>query len=670
MQRISKLNATGMQTIDKKLKLLDVQQEVIIKIIDGLNKSQVEPGFVWNLAQLEEIAGQSIGSRAVTIYLRKKSTAETMIDAPTEVIPPQKKQNTKSGMIDDATAAIKESASSGELTKPLAEEDECGSWDTASNKDKMKGGKIIAVEETAKEQSSQRKNSPPSEGPLPPNESSSLTNSRIVDPECELAIMRERVAQAEIYRKKDQASQAQETTLPTLDTKKKAAAEEMTKQKQQKSRGQTRKPSPWRKSSPSPSSVLSLDGAIPEPASYLRYPQPEQGGYGYFPNAQYPYSPPFPQSYAPGGYPTSTQTYSPGYPYSQAYPSEGYAPLTAEDEGRMMAADPNSLASRFPPNSFSSPASYGLGTMDERSRNASSYADYDNYRSGEKRRKGYYQGVPPSVSTPYRQAPSIVPQPPKEARFPDNPVVSPKLTKENIAAKMGRNSILKSPSPSWSLQSNRNSQAPESRTVPRTHGSGFADKITLSQDSNPIRSLSSRFGPPISQPAYSSRGSQGPLPAGRSDPYIGPDAFGRRTAAQQYPENYDSRPFNLNATPMEIEEETDIVRGLLLGWTPEGDERKAKYESRTRIDLSDASRPENVSDDEYEDDDGSSDFGASQQLLRGTTSVLHRSGGNGEGPSMRPPIKGTWRAARKKGKGTDRTRSGRIKTEYFDGNYF
>ncbi|EPE31477.1 hypothetical protein GLAREA_12233 [Glarea lozoyensis ATCC 20868] len=604
MQRISILNETGMHTIDKKLKLLDVQQEAIIRVIHGLNKSQVEPGFVWNLAQLEESDGQSIGSRAVTVYLRKKHTGKTVDDARAEAIPAKKNKKTRTVTTDNVKAAMNESAPHVVPTKQISEEEDqwesrSGTWGTASEKDKMKRGKsTVAEEKGSKEQSSQKKRSLSPEILPPPNESSSSTNGRIPRLERSLANMAEMAkwAQAELQLKKDQASQAQEDNLPTFDSKK-AREEEMTTLKQQGNHGQSRKPSP----------VLFPNRVMPEPASYSEHPQSKDVGSGDFPNAQYPSNPYLPQSYVHGGYPT-TQPYFQGYPLTGQSPFRPVQPYRLPDHGdagRMMAADPDSLASHIPPDPLATQASYSL---------ARSYAN-DIYSSGQKRPDSYHHGVPQSASAPYRQVPPIVPQnpqPPKEARFSENPVVPPKLTKESLTAKSTRRSDRRSPSPSYRFSQDNRSQAQENGTAPRTHGITSANKTRSSavdQDFVTSRPLSNRFAPPISQSAYSSRISQRPLLVGRSDPYVGPTAFGRRTAARQYPENYDGRPFNVYASPMEIEEETKIMRELFLDWTPEGDEKKAESENRTGID-SNASRP-NIFSSQGEGDDRSSDSDAS-----------------------------------------------------------
>lgn len=71
LQRITKLKFEGPHVIEKKLKLLKTQQIEIARIINDMNKFECEPGFVWNVAQLEAIQGQSTGLRSVTVYLRK-----------------------------------------------------------------------------------------------------------------------------------------------------------------------------------------------------------------------------------------------------------------------------------------------------------------------------------------------------------------------------------------------------------------------------------------------------------------------------------------------------------------------------------------------------------------------------------------------------------------------
>lgn len=71
LQRITELKSDGPHVIEKKLKLLKTQQTELAKIITDMNMVECEPGFVWNIAQLEAIDGQSTGLRSVTVYLRK-----------------------------------------------------------------------------------------------------------------------------------------------------------------------------------------------------------------------------------------------------------------------------------------------------------------------------------------------------------------------------------------------------------------------------------------------------------------------------------------------------------------------------------------------------------------------------------------------------------------------
>ncbi|CAG8958126.1 hypothetical protein HYFRA_00000472 [Hymenoscyphus fraxineus] len=80
LQRITELKVDGPHVIEKKLKLLKTQQTEIAKIVRDMNKDECEPGFVWNVAQLERIDGQATGIRSVTVYFRKRPLGvETII---------------------------------------------------------------------------------------------------------------------------------------------------------------------------------------------------------------------------------------------------------------------------------------------------------------------------------------------------------------------------------------------------------------------------------------------------------------------------------------------------------------------------------------------------------------------------------------------------------------
>ncbi|CAG8972217.1 hypothetical protein HYALB_00010996 [Hymenoscyphus albidus] len=72
LQRITELKMDGPHVIEKKLKLLKTQQTEIAKIVRDMNKDECEPGFIWNVAQLERIDGQATGLRSVTVYFRKR----------------------------------------------------------------------------------------------------------------------------------------------------------------------------------------------------------------------------------------------------------------------------------------------------------------------------------------------------------------------------------------------------------------------------------------------------------------------------------------------------------------------------------------------------------------------------------------------------------------------
>lgn len=71
MRRISELDNIGPQLIEKKLKLLAVQHEQITKLLEELSSKEINTGFAWTLAQIDDITISGEGVRPLTVYLRK-----------------------------------------------------------------------------------------------------------------------------------------------------------------------------------------------------------------------------------------------------------------------------------------------------------------------------------------------------------------------------------------------------------------------------------------------------------------------------------------------------------------------------------------------------------------------------------------------------------------------
>ena len=71
MRRISELDDKGPQLIEKKLKLLTVQQDQITKLLERLSSEEINTVFAWTLAQIDDINISSEGLRPLTVYLRK-----------------------------------------------------------------------------------------------------------------------------------------------------------------------------------------------------------------------------------------------------------------------------------------------------------------------------------------------------------------------------------------------------------------------------------------------------------------------------------------------------------------------------------------------------------------------------------------------------------------------
>lgn len=74
LQRISQLNDQGPQLIQKKLNLLNIQQEQIARLFQEISETEINTGFAWHLAQIDNIGNSSQGLRSITVYLRKTPT--------------------------------------------------------------------------------------------------------------------------------------------------------------------------------------------------------------------------------------------------------------------------------------------------------------------------------------------------------------------------------------------------------------------------------------------------------------------------------------------------------------------------------------------------------------------------------------------------------------------
>jgi hypothetical protein len=71
MRRISELDEKGPQLIERKLKLLTVQQDQITKLLEKLSSEEINTAFAWTLGQIDDVNASSEGFRPLTVYLRK-----------------------------------------------------------------------------------------------------------------------------------------------------------------------------------------------------------------------------------------------------------------------------------------------------------------------------------------------------------------------------------------------------------------------------------------------------------------------------------------------------------------------------------------------------------------------------------------------------------------------
>jgi hypothetical protein len=543
-QRIRELNCENPSLIRKKLGLLDVQQDQISKVLEGLTAKEQDSRYAWNLLQLEEVDGPSKGLRVVTIYLRRTlsaSVADDLVSEHHEAVPENR------GGLGNKPGDDEQKETIQAIQVPVEKA-------SIKTNDDLTAGIVPAVSAI------------PVVTPHPTTVNFERESRRKQKRKSRRSSRHKSYSSEETSSSSDDSD---ESNISDLENKRRKKARKRRKEKSSRKRNQSREEekekapgdpqSLWEPSYPPyynggpPYSPYVYPGAVPSPYGT---PYPSMGAG--------PYSSPNPMAFYPGNAP----------PY-------GYGPDQSMDYGNPFSPYPSQS---YPPTGQPPASSYYTPPPGA----------------------GYFNTIPPQTPAPPRApmappAPAPAPAPAPNSGSDSDPEIETRS--ERIRKASERKATIR-PSASRQQPLHLRSRAenptstysvnPPPSTRPQSYyGYGQPALPPISYGEAQTQSSYSRYGatpsaPPISQSAYA----MPPPPSSYSYP--------PRRMPMPYPEYYDGRSYN-PLTPLTEDERNntnDIVQKLLLDWTPAGDELKKKQEKE---------REEDIEEDEEEQENATTD---------------------------------------------------------------